>query len=37
MPEIISDNKVKARHFHATKCFFDDLGILNYGVVFNDV
>ena len=36
MSELISNGKVKARHFHATKCFIDDLGTLNDGVVFND-
>ena len=30
-------DKVKARHFHATKRFIDDLGTLNDGGVFNDV
>ena len=37
MSEFISNNKVKARHIHATKRFIDDLGILNDGGVFNDV
>ena len=29
MSEPISNDKVKARHFHSTKCFIDDLGTLN--------
>ena len=37
MSEFISTDKVKARHFHATKRFIDDLGTLNDGDVFNDV
>ena len=37
MSELISNDKVKACHFHATKCFIDDLGILNDGGPFNDV
>ena len=37
MSELISNDKVKACHFHATKRFIDDLGILNDGGVFNDV
>ena len=37
MSELISNDKVKACHFHATKCFIDDLGTLNDGRVFNDV
>ena len=37
MSELISDDKTKARHFHATKPLIDDLGILNDGDVFNDV
>ena len=39
MSELISNDKVKACHFHATKRFIDDLGILNHGGggVFNDV
>ena len=37
MSELISDDKIKACHFHATKPFIDDLGILNDGGVFNDV
>ena len=35
--ELISNDKVKARHFQATKRFIDDLGTLNDGGVFNDV
>ena len=37
MSELISNDKVKARHFHATKRFIDDLSTLDDGVVFNDV
>ena len=37
MSELISNDKVKARHFHATKRFIDDLGTLNDGGVFSDV
>ena len=29
MSKLISNDKVKARHFHATKRFIDDLGTLN--------
>ena len=29
MSELISNDKVKARHFHATKRFIGDLGTLN--------
>ena len=29
MSELISNGKVKVRHFHATKRFTDDLGTLN--------
>ena len=29
MSELISNDKVKACHFHATKRFIDDLGIFN--------
>ena len=36
MPELISNDKVKARHFHETKHFADDLVTLNDGDVFND-
>ena len=35
--ELISNDKVKACHFHATKHFIDDLGTLNDGGVLNDV
>ena len=35
--ELISNDKAKTRHFHATKRFTDDLGTLNDGGVFNDV
>ena len=35
--EIISNDKLKARHFHATKRFIDDLGTLNDGGLFDDV
>ena len=31
MSELISNDKVKARHFHATKRFIGDLGTLNDG------
>ena len=37
MPELISNDKVKAHHFHATKRFIDDLGTLNDEGIFNDV
>ena len=37
MSELISNDKVKAHYFHATKRFIDDLGTLNDGGVFNDV
>ena len=41
MSQLTSNDKVKARHFHATKRFIkrfiDDLGTLNDGDVFNDV
>ena len=36
MSELISNDKVKACHFHATKRFIDDLGTLNDGGAFND-
>ena len=32
MSEPVSNDKVKARHFHATERFIDDLGTLNDGV-----
>ena len=35
--QFISNDKVKARHFHATKLFIDDLGTLNDEDVFNGV
>ena len=37
MSKLISNEKVKERHFHATKRFIDDLGTLNDGGAFNDV
>ena len=37
MSEFISNDKVKACHFQATKHFIDDLGTLNVGCVFNDL
>ena len=37
MSELISNDKVKARNFHATKRVIDDLGTLNDGGIFNDV
>ena len=37
MSDLMSNDKVKARHFHATKRSIDDLGTLNDGSVFNDV
>ena len=37
MCELISNNKVKACHFHATKHFIDNPGTLNDGDAFNDV
>ena len=37
LPELISNDKVKACHFHATKRFIDDLGTLNDAGAFNDV
>ena len=37
MSELISNDKVKACHFHAAKRFIDDLGTLNGERVFNDV
>ena len=35
MSQLISNDKVQARHFQAIKCFIDDLDILNDGGVFN--
>lgn len=37
MSEVILNNKVKARHFHAIKCFIDNLGTSNDEGVFNYV
>ena len=37
MSELISDDKVKTRHFYETKRFIDDLGTLNDVGAFNDV
>ena len=37
MFELISNDKVKKRHFHATERYIDDLGTLNDRGVFNDV
>ena len=37
LSELISNDKVKACHFHATKHFIDDLDTLNDGGVFSDV
>ena len=37
MSELISNDKVKACHFHTSKGFIDDLGALNVEGVFNDV
>ena len=37
MSEVILNNKVKARHFHAIKCFIDNLGTSNdevYSIMF---
>ena len=36
MAEVISNDKVKAHDFHATKRFIDDLGTSNDGGVLND-
>ena len=33
MSELILNDKVKARHFHTTKCLIDDLGALNEAAV----
>ena len=35
--ELISNDKVKARHFHEAKRLIDDPSTLNDGEVFNDV
>ena len=37
MSELISNDKVKACHFHMTKYFIDNFGISNDEGVFNDV
>ena len=37
MPELFSNGKLKARHFHATIRFINNLGILNDGGVLNGV
>ena len=37
MSELVSNDKLKARHFHATKRFVNDFGSLNDGGVFSDV
>ena len=37
MSEVISNDKVKAHHFHATKRFIDEFGTSNDGGVLNDV
>ena len=37
MSDLISNDKVKVRHFHETKRFVDDLGTLNDGGAFNDI
>ena len=37
MSELISNDKVNARHFLATKRFIGDLGTLNNGGVFSDI
>ena len=37
MSEVISNDRVKARHFRAVKRFIDNLGTLNDRGVFNDV
>ena len=37
MSELISNDKVKVRNFHATKRVIDDFGTLNDGGIFNDV
>ena len=36
MSELISNDKVKERHFQATQRFIDNLGTLSDGGVFND-
>ena len=37
MSELISSDKVKARHFHATKRFIDDLCTINDGNLFREI
>ena len=37
MPELISNDKIKACRFHASKHFIDDLDTLNGGAVFNGI
>ena len=37
MPELISNNKVKARHFHAAKRFIDNLGWSVFNDVYKDI
>ena len=37
MPELIPNDRVKARHFHPTKRFIDDLGTLKDRGIFNNV
>ena len=34
MPSLTSSDKMKARHFHSTKCFIDDLCAINDGGEF---
>ena len=34
MSSRISSDKIKARHFHSTKCFVDDLCAINHGGEF---
>ena len=29
MPLLISSDKIKAKHFHSTKCFIDDICLIN--------
>ena len=35
MSELISNDEIKARNFHATKLFIDDLGTFNDGDVLH--
>ena len=37
MSELIWNDKIKPRHFHANKHFIDDLGTLNDEGAFNDL